>query len=133
MSQERFDELRRRLAEVTDLGKAAALLSWDQNVLLPPRGGAARAEQLATLGRVVHERFTDPEVGRLLEALRPWAEEQPYDSLEASLVRTVSRDWEKARRVPTDLRAEMTRSAALALPVWVAARAENDFDKFLPA
>jgi carboxypeptidase Taq len=133
MSQERFDELRRRLAEVTDLGKAASLLSWDQNVMLPPRGGPARAEQLATLGRVVHERFTDPEVGRLLDELQPWAEEQPYDSLEASLVRTVARDWDKARRVPTDLRAEMTRSAALALPVWVEARAENDFGKFLPA
>jgi carboxypeptidase Taq len=133
MSKERFDELRTRLAEVTDLGKAASLLSWDQNVLLPPRGAAARAEQLATLGRVVHERFTDPAVGRLLDEVRPWSEEQPYDSFEASLVRTVSRDWEKARRVPTDLRAEMTRSAALALPVWVAARAENDFASFLPA
>jgi carboxypeptidase Taq len=35
--------------------------------------------------------------------------------------------------VPTELHAEMTRSASLALPVWVKARAENDFASFLPA
>ena len=35
-----FDELRARLAEIADLGKAAALLGWDQQVMMPPRGAA---------------------------------------------------------------------------------------------
>ena len=34
--------------------------------------------------------------------------------------------------MPPDLRAEMSRSAALANPVWVAARRDNDFASFLP-
>ena len=34
---------------------------------MPPRGTEARAEQLSTLGRIAHERFTDDEVGRLLD------------------------------------------------------------------
>ncbi|HET7647120.1 MAG TPA: carboxypeptidase M32 [Gaiellaceae bacterium] len=132
MSQATFDELRGRLAEISDLGKTMALLAWDQQVMMPARGAAIRAEQLATVGRIAHQKFTAPEVGKLLDELRDWAEQQDYDSFEASLVRVVSRDWEKASKVPADLRAEMSRAAALAQPVWVQARQDNDFASFLP-
>jgi carboxypeptidase Taq len=128
-----FDELRARMAEIGDLARAGAILGWDQQTMMPPRGAAVRAEQLATLGRITHERFTSPEIGRLLDELSEFEQEQPYDSFEASLVRVVRHDWEKARKVPTDLRAEMTRSASLARSVWVKARSENDFASFLPA
>jgi len=132
VSRETFEELRERLAEISDLGKTAALLAWDQQVMMPPRGAAIRAEQLATVGRIAHLKFTSPEIGRLLDDLRDWGEQQEYDSFEASLVRVVARDWEKASKVPADLRAEMSRSAALAQPVWVQARRDNDFASFLP-
>ena len=72
MSEQKFDELRTRLAEISDLGKVIALLSWDQQVMMPPRGAPGRAEQLATLGRIAHEKFTDPEIGKLLDELRDW-------------------------------------------------------------
>jgi carboxypeptidase Taq len=132
VSQAKFDELRGRLAEVSDLGKTIALLSWDQQVMMPAGGARIRAEQLGTVGRIAHEKFTDPAVGSLIDGLRGWAEQHDEDSFEASLVRVAARDWEKASRVPADLRAEMSRSAALANPVWVEARKQNDFAAFLP-
>jgi carboxypeptidase Taq len=132
VTEAKFDELRQRLAGLSDNGKTMSLLAWDQQVMMPARGAAIRAEQLATVGRIAHQKFTAPEVGKLLEDLRGWAEQQEYDSFEASLVRVVSRDWEKASKVPADLRAEMSRSAALAQPVWVDARRDNDFASFLP-
>ena len=89
--------------------RAAGVLGWEQRVSMPPLGTESRAESLATLGRIVHERFTDPEIGRLLERLAPHEESLPYDSDDASLIRVTRRDWEKARRVPTELRVEMTR------------------------
>ena len=128
-----FEELRRRLAEVSDLARASAILGWDQQTMMPPRGAAGRAEELATLGRVIHERFTAPEIGRLLDELAGFEQEHPHDSFEASLVRVTRVDWEKARKVPADLRAEMSRASSLAHQVWVRARAENDFASFLPA
>ena len=127
-----YAELKERLAEIHDLGKSRALLSWDQQVKMPPGGGSVRAEQIATLDRLAHERFIAPEIGRLLERLQPWGEAQDYGSDEASLVRVTRRDWEKARRVPAELRAEMSRAASLALPVWADARANSDFASFLP-
>src|SRR5262249_23058705 len=92
-----FDELRQRLGEITDLARTGALLGWDQQVKMPPRGAAARAEQLATLKRIAHEKFIDPEIGRLLEKLEPFEAEHDYDSLEASLIRVTRRDYEKSR------------------------------------
>ena len=111
-----FDELRTRLAEINDLARAGALLGWDQQVMMPPRGAAARAEQLATLRRIAHEQFIAPEIGRLLEELEPFEAEHEYDSFEASLIRVTRRDWEKARKVPTELRAEMSRAGVARAP-----------------
>ncbi|HXG77658.1 MAG TPA: carboxypeptidase M32 [Gaiellaceae bacterium] len=125
--------LRERLAEISDLLRAAGVLAWDQRVTMPPLGTPARAEALATLGRIAHERFVDDEVGRLLERLRPYEESLPYDSDDASLIRVTRRDWEKARRVPAELRAEMTRAGSQGHQIWVEARARNDFASFLPA
>ncbi len=125
--------LRERLAEISDLYRTLSVLAWDQKVTMPPGGHPARAEAMATVGRIAHERFVDDEIGRLLERLRPLEESLDYDSDDASLIRVTRRDWEKQRRVPTELRTEMIRAAALGNQVWIEARATSDFAKFLPA
>jgi carboxypeptidase Taq len=125
--------LKERIGEIHDLDRASSLLGWDQQVKMPPGGAGVRAEQLGTLERLAHEALTSDEMGRLLDELAPHEDSLDYDSNEASLIRLVRRDWEKARRVPSELRAEMTRAASLAMPVWVKARQESDFSQFLPA
>jgi len=128
----RLADLRRRLAEVADLEKAASLLSWDQQTMMPRAGAAARAEQLATLRRVAHERLASAELGLLLDALVDREQSLPPDSDEASLIRVARADHEKARRVPAELRAEMTRAGSLARNAWLEARARADFGLLLP-
>jgi len=127
-----FDELRRRLAEISDLGRAASILGWDQQTMMPPRGAAGRAEELATLDRVTHEKFTSPEIGRLLDELADFEQSHPEKSFEASLVRVTRRDWNKARKVPVELHSERRVRRSLAHAVWVRARKENDFASYLP-
>lgn len=61
-----FHALRQRLAEITDLQRTSSLLFWDQRTKMPPGGAEARADALATVGRIAHERAVDPELGRLL-------------------------------------------------------------------
>ena len=124
--------LRERLAEISDLGRMLFLGLWDQRVKMPTLGGPARSEAVATLGRIAHEKFVDGEIGRLLERLRPYEESLEYDSEDASLIRVTRHDWEKATRIPTDLRTEMLLAGAQGHQVWVDARANNDFASFLP-
>src|SRR5262245_285972 len=127
-----LQQLKQRLAEIGDLGSVARLLSWDQQTMMPPAGAGIRAEHRATLGRLAHELFASDETARLLEAVRPLEDSLGPDSDDACLIRVVRRDFEKARRVPSDLRAEMARAAAQAFPVWSRARADSDFASFLP-
>ena len=111
-----YEELKNRLATIHDLRMAQAILGWDQHTKMPPRGAELRAEQLSTLDRFTHELFIDDEIGRLLDELRDYEESAGHDSDEASLIRVTRRDYEKAKRVPGELRAEMTRTGANALP-----------------
>jgi len=127
-----FRELKERLAEIADLGRAADVLGWDQRTMMPSQGGEARAEALATVSRLAHERFVSDEVGNLLEQLRPFEEKHDRDSDEASLIRVARRDWEKDRRVPSELAAELTRAGSRGQAAWITARAANDFAAFLP-
>jgi carboxypeptidase Taq len=127
-----YEELKNRLAAIHDLRMAQAILGWDQHTKMPPKGAELRAEQLSTLDGFTHELFIDDEIGRLLDDLREYEESAGYDSDEASLIRVTRRDYEKAKRVPAELRAEMTRTGANALPAWIEAREKSDFSTFLP-
>jgi len=128
-----LEDLRERLAGIEDLRTLASLASWDQMVMMPPRGAGARAEQAATLGRLVHDRFTDPETARLLDAAAATVDLADPDDDGAALVRVTRRDFDKAVRVPGELRAEMARAAALGHEAWARAREDDDFAAFLPA
>jgi carboxypeptidase Taq len=131
--EQRLAELRRRLAEVDDLRKAAWVLEWDLETMMPPAGAGVRAEQLGTLAGIAHERFTAEELGELLEELRAYESDLDYESDEASIIRVARRDYERARRVPTELRAEMVRAGAHGHHEWLRAREANDYEVFRPA
>ena len=124
--------LRERLTEISDIQRSVGVLFWDQRVTMPPLGTPARANAVATLGKILHDRFVDDEIGSLLEALRPLEESLEHDSDDASLVRVTRRDWEKERRVPSELRTELLRAGSEGHLAWVEARKNDDFASFLP-
>ena len=110
--EEPYARLEARLAELDDLGAALHLLGWDQQTMMPPGGAQARAEVMASLERITHERATDDALFELLEELRPWAETLPEDDARGDVVRVARRDAELARLVPSELSAEITLAAA---------------------
>jgi carboxypeptidase Taq len=132
MNDPRLERLKQRLAEVDDLRKAGTLLFWDQRVMMPPGGSAARAEAIATVSRLAQERFVAPDIGKLIEQLRGLEESSDYDSFEASLIRVTRHDYEKATRVPPELVGEIRRAATLALAAWGPAKEASDFEALRP-
>ena len=129
-----LEELRQRLGEINDLSRAASLLAWDERTMMPAAGAEARAETLATLARIRHEMFIRDEIGRLVDEVRsgPEGDAEPGTSIAADLARVVARDWEKARWVPSELRAELARASSFAESVWVEAKRASDFQMLLP-
>src|SRR3954471_12504015 len=128
-----YQELRARLAKIHDLDRVKALLEWDARTTMPEGGANARVEQIASVERSRHERFTEEDVGRLLEELVPYEESLPADSDEAALIRTARRDYEKATRVPPSLNARLARAEARGQYVWEKARERSDFSVLLPS
>ena len=126
-------ELRRRLAEITDLRRAQGVLYWDLETWMPPNGTEARAAQLATLASLIHEKETDERIGELLDELAGHAASLPQNSDDACLVRMTRRDWERARRVPTELAMELAQAVPESRAAWVAARELSEFSRFRPS
>ena len=125
-------ELKDRLGKLTDLRRAGNVLVWDMTVWMPPGGTSSRAAQLATLEEIVHEYEVDDRFGELFEALEPYAASLPADADDACLVRVAKRDWEKARRVPTELATKFAMVGAQSYEAWVKAREDSDFASFRP-
>ncbi len=61
-----LEALTDRLIEIRRIQSAASVLSWDQETYMPAGGGAARAEQIATLEGLAHQKLVSDEVSRLL-------------------------------------------------------------------
>jgi carboxypeptidase Taq len=130
---EQLAALHDRSQTLSDLDRIGSLLFWDQNTMMPPAGAAARGDQAATLQSVAHERLTDPALGKLLDALEPWAAGEDPESDDVHLIRELRRDFEKAVRVPTTLASDLSRASALGQAAWQEARAAADFGRFRDA
>jgi carboxypeptidase Taq len=130
--EQKLQELKTRLFEVNDLNSANALLGWDQSTYMPSGGAAARGRQMATLGRLAHEKFTDPAIGKLLDELRPYEEGLPYDSDDASLIRVTRREYERSIKIPAEFVARLNTQQAESYQVWTEARPANDFKGVQP-
>ena len=127
-----MEQLRERMAALADLRSVAQLLDWDQQTMMPPGGAPARAETVATVQRISHEMFVSDDTGRLIEAAAANLDGDTADSDEASIVRVTRRQWDKARRVPAWLAADLARAASVGHQAWVAAREASDFAAFVP-
>jgi carboxypeptidase Taq len=127
---EKLDRLKEILGEVSDLHHAGSVLEWDQNVSMPPGGSEARGQQLATLGKIAHEKSTSDEVGKLIQDLMH--EFTDSDSDEAALIRVSAREFDKATRVPAKYITEHAIVTAKAFDTWVEAKGKSDFSIFRP-
>ncbi|MEW6518362.1 MAG: carboxypeptidase M32 [Thermodesulfobacteriota bacterium] len=129
---DKLQKLTTLLAEISDVNNAMALLGWDQQTYMPKAGAEARGNQLATLSRIAHQKFTDPEIGALLADLeKEFAGAEP-DGDVARLLAVTRHDYERKIRVPADFVAEFALTTSRAFEAWVKARAAADFALFRP-
>lgn len=125
---ERLVALGRELRLVSD---AASLLGWDQEVLLPKRGVAYRAEQVSWFSGWLHERFTASEVGEWI-AEAEVAPENFADPVASANLRVWRHEYDRATRLPKPLVQEFAETCVLAQSAWAEAREKSDFARFAP-
>jgi carboxypeptidase Taq len=119
-------EVSQRMRELADLGRVQALLGWDQETYLPPKGAEARGRRMATIRGIAHERLVDPRLGDALAA----AAETDLGEAEAAMVRNLARERDRAVRLPTDFVRRLAIAQSRGVTAWKRARSERRFDLF---
>ncbi len=123
-----WPELDRHMHQLADLGRMSALLSWDQQTLMPRRGAEGRARAVATLRVIRHRQLTDPHLGELLDEARAAG----LDQHRAAMVRNLAHDRDRAVRLPDDLVRRLALAGSRGQAVWEAARPAGDWERFRP-
>ncbi|WP_199899348.1 hypothetical protein [Sneathiella glossodoripedis] len=121
-----YKQLEEKFHKISTLSGAAAILGWDNAVMMPAGGADARAEQLATLGVISHEMLCDLQVSDLLDE----AEDQPQNlsAWQLANLREMRRDWKHATAVSSDLVEALSKATSKCEMIWRQAREDNDFE-----
>lgn len=98
--------------------------------MMPAGGGDARAEALATLRGIIHERATEPGLGELFAKAEGAA--SALDDWQAANLREMRREWVRATALPNDLVEASSRAETRSEQAWRGLRAQNDWLGFLP-
>ena len=122
-----YDRLKARAARIATLGEASAMLGWDASAMMPPGGGAARGEQLATLAGLMHEMATAPEVADDLAAAEA---DGDWDQPNLELMR---HEHIRSTALPTRLVEAASRANSTCEKIWREARRLSDFAMVRPA
>lgn len=121
-----YDDLLTFQRQTEALSSVAERLGWDQETVMPRGATEQRAEEMAAMEEVLHERRTDPRIGEWLAAA------QPRDEVEQRIVDLISRDYSRTSRIPARLASELAKTTSLAQGIWAEARANEAPEEFLP-
>jgi carboxypeptidase Taq len=132
MSHKVFERLCNYTRETSLLNSIGEVLQWDERVMAPPAAGAYRAEQIAYLAGLVHQRQTDAKVGDWLDELSVSDLADDAESDAGVTIRQLKREYDKQVKLPRELVEALTRAAVLGQQRWVEARKRDDFRAFAP-
>jgi len=126
-SQELYSEYTARMQKIADVKFSAAVLQWDQETYLPPKGAEFRARQLATLSEIAHEWLIAPEFGHLLEELHT------RQDLPADQQRNVAlslEDYNKQKKFTPAFVRRLSEASSRCFHTWLQARNANSFSVY---
>src|SRR5882672_6946757 len=122
-----YEEYTGRMKKIADVKNAAAVLQWDEETYLPPKGASFRGRQLATLSEIAHEWFIDPALGLLLTELRERGdlEEPAQRNITLSL-----EDYTKQKKFSPAFIRLLSETTSRCFHTWIKARSANSFAIF---
>lgn len=130
--EKKISELREKLLELYHIGSALAVLHWDQEVFMPPKGAALRAATISNLAGILHEKFISKDFSDLLNKGKKQLDAGKLNDEESAIVRELWREYERQKKLPVAFVKEMAQIFSEGHNVWIKAREKSDFKIFLP-
>ena len=118
-----------KMKELAELAGISSLLSWDQEIYLPQKSGDFRAQQLALVNGLIHEKATDQS---LLSAIDNSILQNEASDLHKLNLKVSKKDIERKNKLSRNHIEESTLLISKSFEAWELARKHNDFDTFKP-
>ena len=122
-----YQQYKEKLQQIADIKYASAVLQWDQETYLPPKGNDKRGQQIATLSELAHQQFTHENTGTLLRDVNA---AEGLDDRQKKNAALSLYDYEKATKFSSRFVRTMSETVNKSFHAWIQARKENSFAVF---
>lgn len=129
---DKLQKFKEKMQEIADYAAVIALLDWDQQVNMPPKGAEGRGQVLSRMYETAHNLSVSDEAVRLLEQAEADVKGMDPDSNDARMVKISREQMDRELKVPASWVSEFAMTTAVAHTVWEEAKANNDFPLFQP-
>jgi carboxypeptidase Taq len=126
---ENYLKYREMMRKIADIQFASAVLNWDQETYMPPKGAAFRAQQLSTLAGIGHELSVSEELGALLNTL---SKDESLPEKEKRNIRQSLKNYNDNKKYTTAFVQELSKTISETFQAWQKAKAENNFSLYAP-
>src|SRR6478672_1653120 len=92
---ELYNTYKEKMQRIADVRNANAVLQWDQETYLPPKGAHFRGQQISTLSEIAHKLFSEEALGNMLHDLAAKDDLSPAEKKNVALT---LEDYEKNKK-----------------------------------
>jgi carboxypeptidase Taq len=127
-ASELYEKYQQKMHRIADLRYANAVLQWDQETYLPPKGARFRGQQISTLSELSHQLFSEEELGSILKELLQ------KDDLLPEQKRNVERTYEdyiKNKKYTSEFVRTLSEHINKAFHSWIESRKKNSFSVYV--
>src|SRR5688572_30690387 len=122
-----YDSYRQQMQRIADVRQASAVLQWDQETYLPPKGAPIRGQQISTLSELAHEMFSKESLGTLLMELMGKEDLNPAQKRNVELT---LEDYTKAKKYSSLFVRQLSEQINKTFHAWMEARRQNSFKTY---
>ncbi|HOK27394.1 MAG TPA: hypothetical protein PLI21_00020 [Methanomassiliicoccaceae archaeon] len=130
--QDKYADLLAIAKRLSVIGSAGAILHWDLETKMPPKGIRQRSEQLALLEVIAHQTLVDPRVGMLLDALTKEHALASMDDVQKRNVHLMKKAYDEEVALPEELVEAIAKQSAITVDRWKKAKAAKDYSLYRP-
>ncbi len=124
-----YELVAQRYEEIGHLSHLMSIAQWDEAVMMPTGGGAARAAALSTLSGLQHQLKNSPDLKDQIEA----AQSLDLTAWQQKNTQLIEKERVNASLLPSDLVRAMTEAAMICQQQWRVCRDKNDWKGLLPS
>lgn len=131
MSQ-RLEELQKYLEKMNRYNHVVTLLYWDMRTGMPKGGFEKHADAVAYFSTEQFQMSVAEELGSMLDALMVPEEYEQLDDTWKFIVKKMKTDFDKNKRIPTEVFEKYVRAQSEAERSWEEAKNKSDYSIFAP-